>query len=133
MTRSRALGALAGCLVLLGAVSTAIGAGASSRRAPARLLVSGQEYSLMLSRQTLQSGPAVIQFLNRGQDPHDLRLRRIGRTTGYAAKAPETRPGRLVELDARLAPGRYRLWCSLPGHRKRGMRAVLNVKRAAYR
>ena len=83
----------------------------------------------MLSRQTLKSGPAVIQFLNRGQDPHDLRLRRIGRTAGYAASAPAIRPGKLVELDARLAPGRYRLWCSLPGHRQRGMRAVLSVKR----
>jgi len=120
---------LAGFLLLIGAASTSVGAHPSSRRAPARLLVSGQEYSLLLSRQTLKSGPAVIQFLNRGQDPHDLRIRRIGRTTGYAASAPEIRPGNLVELDARLAPGRYRLWCSLPGHRQRGMRAVLSVKR----
>ena len=130
MSRRGALGALAGCLMVLVAVSCAIAGVSSSRRAPARLLVSGQEYSLFLSRQTLRSGPAVIQFLNRGQDPHDLRLRRAGRTSGYAAKAPEIRPGKLVELDARLAPGRYRLWCSLPGHRARGMRAVLTVKRA---
>ena len=124
-----ALGVLAGSLLLIGAASASVGANSSSKRAPARLLVSGQEYSLLLSRQTLKSGPAVIQFLNRGQDPHDLRIRRIGRTTGYAASAPEIRPGKLVELDARLAPGRYRLWYSLPGHRQRGMRAVLSVKR----
>ena len=83
----------------------------------------------MLSRQTLESGPAVIQFQNRGEDPHDLRLRRIGAHDGLCRDRAEIGPGELVELDARLVPGRYRLWCSLPGHRARGMRAVLSVKR----
>jgi hypothetical protein len=99
-------------------------------RSPARLLVAGEEYSLTLSRQSIKSGPALIQFLNRGEDPHDLRLRRIGRTTGYAAAAPETGPGELVQLEARLRPGRYRMWCSLADHRRRGMRAVLTVRRS---
>jgi hypothetical protein len=117
-----------GGIGVLTAASLALGAHSASRAAPARLLVSGKEYSLTLSRSAIERGPAVIQFLNRGQDPHDLRLRRIGRTRGYAASAPETRPGRLVELEARLSPGRYRLWCSLPGHRKLGMRAVLTVR-----
>jgi hypothetical protein len=126
----RALAALtAGLVATLAQPGSAAAPAQGSRANPARLLVSGQEYSLLLSRRAVKSGPAVIQFLNRGQDPHDLRLRRIGRTTGYAASAPEIRPGKLVELDARLRPGRYRLWCSLPGHRKLGMRAVLSVKR----
>jgi hypothetical protein len=129
---------LAACLFVLGAASAAVGAFArtspgampgATRQAPARLLVGGEEYRLTLSRQTIRSGPALIQFLNRGEDPHDLRLRRIGRTTGYAAKAPETGPGELVQLEARLVPGRYRMWCSIEGHRKLGMRAVLTVKR----
>jgi hypothetical protein len=126
----RATAALGACLLVPCGASAAVGAfPPASRHAPARLLVAGEEYRLTLSRQTIRSGPALIQFLNRGEDPHDLRLRRIGRTTGYAATAPETGPGELVQLEARLAPGRYRMWCSLADHRRRGMRAVLTVKR----
>lgn len=103
---------------------------ASKRRAPARLMVSGTEFRLVLSRGTVKRGPAVIQFLNRGEDPHDLRLQRIGLSTSQMVSAPEVPPGELVELETRLNTGRYRLWCSLPGHRELGMRAVLRVRRA---
>jgi hypothetical protein len=98
-----------------------------AERAPSRLLVTGYEYSLVLSRLTLRRGPALIQFLNRGEDAHDLRLRRIG--SAHTVSVPEVRPGGLVELDTRLRGGRYRLWCSLPEHRALGMRALLRVRR----
>jgi hypothetical protein len=107
-------------------------AGAGPRPVPARLMVSATEYSLMLSRQSIGSGPALIEFLNRGEDPHDLRLRRIA-SGGVSARRtfaiPETRAGELAELEVRLPAGRYRLWCSIPGHRALGMRATLRVKR----
>jgi uncharacterized cupredoxin-like copper-binding protein len=57
---------------------------------------------------------------------HDLRLRRIGGTRIY--RVPETRPGERRELAVRLAPGRYRLWCSVADHRARGMWATLRVR-----
>ncbi len=100
----------------------------STTRAPSRLLVSGDEYRLVLSRAAVKRGPAVIQFLNRGEDPHDLRLARIGASTTRMVSAPEVRSGDLVELDTRLRTGRYLMWCSLPGHRERGMQAVLKVR-----
>ena len=100
----------------------------SSSQAPSRLLVAGKEYSLTLSRGSVKHGPALIQFLNRGEDPHDLRLRRIGRSPTRTVSAPEVKPGKLVQLDARLRAGRYRLWCSLPQHSERGMHAVLTVR-----
>jgi hypothetical protein len=112
------------------AVAGVAGAEASSRRAPSRLLVSGDEFRLVLSRATVKRGPAVIQFHNRGEDPHDLRLQRIGLSATRMVSAPEVAPGELVELETRLNTGRYRLWCSLPGHRELGMRAVLRVRRA---
>jgi hypothetical protein len=96
-------------------------------------MVAADEWSLVLSRRRIAAGPALIQFLNRGEDPHDLRVRRIGRggrAAGRALGVPETRPDGLDEVEARLSPGRYRLWCSLSGHRSRGMRAVLDVRRA---
>jgi hypothetical protein len=101
----------------------------SSNRAPSRLLVAGDEYSLVLSRGAVKRGPALIQFVNRGEDPHDLRLKRIGASATRTVSMPEIRPGELAQLDTRLSRGRYRLWCSLPGHARRGMRAVLIVRR----
>ncbi len=100
----------------------------ASKRAPARLLVSGEEYRIQLSRATVVRGPALIQFLNRGRDPHDLKLRRVGAPGARTVSFPELRPGGLVQVSTRLSGGRYRLWCSLPGHAQRGMRAVLAVR-----
>ncbi len=125
-----AITALAAGTAVVGAAEVA---GARSERSPARLLVSADEHSLRLSRQTITAGPALIQYLNRGEDPHDLRMRRIARP-GVSARrtfsVPETRSGDLGELEARLASGRYRMWCSLPGHEQAGMRAKLRVKRS---
>jgi uncharacterized cupredoxin-like copper-binding protein len=39
------------------------------------------------------------------------------------------RPKEHAEVEARLRPGRYDLWCSIPGHRERRMHAVLTVRR----
>jgi hypothetical protein len=115
-------------------VATVAGAAAAYagpvRRAPSRLLVSGTEFDLVLSRGAVRRGPAVIQFLNRGEDPHDLHLQRAGAVATRTVRVPEVRPGQLVEFETRLRSGRYRLWCSLPGHEERGMRATLRVRRA---
>lgn len=126
----RGASVIAACVGLL--TVTAV-AGARRDRPPARLMVSAREHSLVLSRQTITAGPALIEFLNRGEDPHDLRMRRIvgpGVSARRTFSVPETRSGGLAELAARLPAGRYKLWCSLPGHEQLGMRAKLRVKRA---
>jgi uncharacterized cupredoxin-like copper-binding protein len=126
----RLAGVVALCAAVLGAAEVA---GARRERPPARLLVSADEHYLMLSRQSIAAGPAVIQFHNRGEDPHDLRMRRIpqkGVSARRTFSVPETTSGNLEELEARLPSGRYKLWCSLPGHAQAGMRARLRVKRA---
>jgi hypothetical protein len=117
------LGALA-ALAVLGAVP-------GEARAPARLMVLADEHSLVLSRQSILRGPAVIQLVNRGEDPHDLKLQRRG--SAHVSSVPETPAGELREARLRLHAGRYRLWCSLPGHRALGMRAQLRVRRGALR
>jgi plastocyanin len=109
--------------VLVAVLGTATG----EARAPARLMVQADEYSLLLSRQSILRGPARIQFINRGEDPHDLKLQRSGGT--HAISVSETRPGALAQANVSLRTGRYRLWCSLPGHRALGMRAKLRVRR----
>jgi hypothetical protein len=112
--------------LLLGLIAVVAGATAATRPA-ARLFVSAKEWSLVASRQSLASGPARIQLYNAGEDAHDLRLQRVGGTRALHIGA--TTPGNVTELRAVLRPGRWRLWCSLPGHAKAGMHAVITVKR----
>jgi hypothetical protein len=101
-------------------------AAAAARPVPARLLVEAREFNLALSRAKLKAGPAIVQLANRGEDPHDLRLVRIRRHGG--GRIGETLPGRVGEWEGRLRRGRYRLYCTLEGHRAAGMRATLRVR-----
>lgn len=112
----------------LGAVALAVASPmGSAARTPARVQVVEREFTLTLSRLSVRSGPAIVNVVNFGQDSHNLVLVR---------RAPGARPARTkvvsphasTELDLRLAPGRYDLYCSLPGHRRAGMHAVLTVR-----
>jgi plastocyanin len=112
-------------LVLAALVSAACAAPAHASD-PARLLVEAREFNFTLSRARIDAGPAIIQLANRGEDPHDLRITRIGgRRRATIAKVL---PGELGEWDGRLRRGRYRLVCTLEGHRALGMRATLRVR-----
>jgi hypothetical protein len=112
-----------GCgLVLSGGSAPAAGTGA--------LLVTETEFHTVLSRAQVAPGRVNVQLFNRGEDDHDLRLRRITHRSGApVARWALTHPGEVSELSLRLSTGRYRLWCSLPGHRALGMRATLRVSR----
>jgi hypothetical protein len=94
---------------------------------PARLQVAAKEFSLTLSRAKLKSGWAIVELANYGEDPHDLRLRRISGTV--TRSIPVVQAGDQQALRAKLLPGRYKLWCSLADHAARGMRAQLIVTR----
>jgi hypothetical protein len=100
---------------------------AHATAAPARLGVSATEYHLVLSRGSVKTGRVIVQLQNKGEDVHDLRVRRIGGTRTYAF--PLTSPGGRATLTLRLLPGRYRLWCSVADHAQLGMQAVLRVRR----
>jgi hypothetical protein len=95
---------------------------------PARLQVAADEFNYALSRQRIKAGPAIVQLVNYGEDEHDLRFRRAGGTRVY--RVGTVRPGGVRELETRLLPGRFTLWCSLADHRRRGMTATLVVRRA---
>ena len=93
--------------------------------APARVQVSAKEFFYSLSRHKVAAGAAIVELVNFGEDPHDLRLERIG--GGRVWKTPLVYPGAYYDLEAKLVPGRYRLWCSVANHRRLGMTAVLTV------
>ncbi len=94
---------------------------------PARVQVAAQEFSFALSRPSIKAGRAIVELANFGEDPHDLRMERIGGTRVY--RTPLVQPGDQYDLVVTLLPGRYRLWCSVADHRARGMIAVLVVRK----
>jgi uncharacterized cupredoxin-like copper-binding protein len=60
-------------------------------------------------------------------DPHDLRVQRVGDRHIRSTRIISS--GGRVELELRLRPGRYRLWCAVGSHAAAGMTAVLRVVR----
>jgi uncharacterized cupredoxin-like copper-binding protein len=100
-------------------------------RPPAHMLVYAQEWSLWPSRTSVPAGRVVVQLWNRGQDAHDLRIRHVdrrGRMSGATQGVAVTLSGGLTQASWHLKPGRYELYCSMPGHRARGMHAVITVR-----
>jgi hypothetical protein len=101
----------------------------ATARTPARLLVTASEWRYVLSQPKLPRGPAIIQLFNGGEDPHDLRIRRA--SGGAVRRVAKVGPSGTGAVELRLSRGRrYRLWCSPPQHRERGMKATLKVARA---
>ena len=98
---------------------------------PDRVQVQGSEYDLVLSKTKLAPGRAIVQFVNAGEDAHDLRLQRVdpsGAQIGPEVGAGEVTPGDYANIDTRLKKAsRYVLWCSLQNHRQLGMEAVLRT------
>ena len=108
-------------------------AAAATTSAPAHLLVYAQEWSLWPSRTSVPAGKVIVQLWNRGQDAHDLRIRRLdahGQMVGPALDGVRiTLSGHVNQATWYLKAGRYELYCSMPGHLKMGMHARLTVTR----
>jgi plastocyanin len=88
--------------------------------------VTAVEYSFTLSRTTVPAGKVVLQFVNHGQDEHNLNAApQEGPLAGHIADTPA---GGVVDEEVELRPGTYTLFCSLPEHAKKGMKATLTVE-----
>jgi hypothetical protein len=117
--RPAALAAAALAIASVTAVTTVAGA---APVVPERLLLTADEWDLTVSRTRLPPGPAIVELYNRGEDPHDVRIKRRGARKVVAI--PETPSRDLSRIETSLRPrSRYRLWCSLEGHRELGMYA----------
>ena len=91
-----------------------------------RLAVKGAEYYLVLSRPSVKAGSVTIELNNQGEDPHNLNLRPEG-SSEEPQQIAETDSLQHTTATFDLAPGKYRLWCSLPGHEEKGMTTSLVV------
>jgi plastocyanin len=88
--------------------------------------VSAVEYAFTLSRTTVPAGKVMLQFVNDGQDEHNLR---VAPPEGPLVGSFETVPAKAVSnLTVELHPGSFTLFCSLPTHEQKGMKATLTVE-----
>jgi plastocyanin len=96
---------------------------------PAHVLVTAEDteaFHFILSRPTVPAGKVIIEFVNHGQDEHNLNA--VEPTEGsVAGSLPDTASNAHLSLTLNLHPGSYTLFCSLPGHEAKGMRATLVV------
>ena len=89
--------------------------------------VSAVEYSFTLSRTSVPAGKVILQFVNDGQDEHNLQITEgeEGPLTGSFADTPSKG---VSQLQLEMRSGSYTLFCSLHGHEAKGMKATLTVE-----
>jgi plastocyanin len=88
--------------------------------------VSAVEYAFTLSRTTVPAGKVIFQFVNNGQDEHNLQ---IAPSEGpLVGSFPDTPAKGIGDLQLEIQPGVYTLLCSLPTHEQKGMKATLTVE-----
>ena len=97
---------------------------------PAHVQVTAEDsngYHFILSRISVPAGPVVIEFVNHGQDEHNLHTLEPGEGA-EGGSLTNTPPGAHPQLSLEMRPGSYTLFCSLPGHEAKGMKATLVVQ-----
>lgn len=88
--------------------------------------VNAVEYAFTLSRTSVPAGKVIFQFVNNGQDEHNLKIAPSeGPLAGSFANTPSKG---ISDLQLEIQPGEYTLFCSLPTHEQKGMKATLTVE-----
>jgi len=64
-------------------------------------------YTMLLSRTTLTAGSVVVQLINKGEDPHNLRIVRTSPSGGAPADLPEAAPQQQSSKTLTLSSGSY--------------------------
>lgn len=72
---------------------------------------------------TVPPGPVTFTYVNEGAQAHDLLIDGVGGFKLEVAAKGDTDTG-----NVDLKPGRYTLYCDVPGHRPAGMESTLVVQ-----
>jgi plastocyanin len=98
---------------------------------PAHVEVTAEDteaFRFVLSRPSVPAGKVVIEFVNHGQDEHNLNTLEPGGEPAPGGSLPKTAPNAHPTLSLNLHAGSYTFFCSLPGHEAKGMKATLKVE-----
>jgi uncharacterized cupredoxin-like copper-binding protein len=86
----------------------------------ATVKVTETEFKIALPSSQLKAGKVTFDVKNDGKIQHDLAV--VG-----GPKSELIEPGRSAKLTVTLKPGKYELYCSVPGHKAAGMDLKITV------
>jgi plastocyanin len=112
---------LLSALAVAGAAVAGVVAHASASKTTIR--VTEREYKIGLSTTHAPAGPVRFEIKNTGKYPHALAIS----GAGVKKKTTLIKPGKTAVLLVTLRQGVYSLWCPVPGHAARGMKAALST------
>jgi plastocyanin len=112
---------LVAALALAGAAVAGVVAHATASKTTIR--VTEREFKIGLSTTHAVAGPVRFEVKNTGKIPHALAISGAGVKT----KTKLIQPGKTAVLLVLLKHGAYSLWCPVPGHAAKGMKASLTT------
>jgi len=120
----RRLGTLPLVAVLVGGAACNSGGSPPAVSGPTapRVELKGTEMRYIPSTIAVTAGDVPVVLHNIGIVVHDLRI------DGLPRLGLEALPGQTATATWPLAKGRYRFYCSIPGHRAAGMEGTLEVR-----
>ncbi|MBA3734432.1 MAG: cupredoxin domain-containing protein [Actinobacteria bacterium] len=83
--------------------------------------VTETEFKIALGSTNFKAGEITFEAKNDGKIPHDLAIKGVG------DKTKEIGPGQTDDLKITLKPGKYELYCTIPGHEQAGMKQTVTV------
>lgn len=86
-----------------------------------KVQVSETEFKITTDLTSFKAGQITFVAKNDGKIPHDLAVKETG------DKTKEIPPGGTAELKVNLKPGKYELYCTIPGHEAAGMKLTITV------
>jgi uncharacterized cupredoxin-like copper-binding protein len=88
---------------------------------PTTATVTESEFKIALASSDLKAGKITFDVKNEGKLPHDLAIKETNDKSKLIAAGGSAR------LSVTLKPGRYELFCSVPGHEAAGMKLEVDV------
>jgi plastocyanin len=86
-----------------------------------------KEFSIVLEAgDQLAPGPHTFAVANEGKIQHDLAIE--GNGLDKEPKTPLIDPGKTADLKADLKAGKYKFYCTVPGHEESGMATDVTVR-----
>ena len=107
--------------------------GGSAKKPPAQAaaqtlqLAANPTGQLSFDKTALSASAGVVRIVlsNPAPLPHNISLQGPG---GVNLHGPTVNKGGNSQVQAKLKPGKYTFYCSVPGHRQAGMQGTLTVK-----
>jgi len=93
----------------------------TAKPAATKVPVSETEFKITLASTDFKAGAISFEAKNDGKIPHDLAIK------GTSDRTKLIPPGSSAELKVTLKPGKYELYCTVPGHEAAGMRLNITV------